>query len=102
MQASVGDLPSAVIGFDALVRYRRGTPWTGNTAVATDLETPPDAWRGEYSVTGGGGDDHGGSGVALDALEKFVEQHEGVVREFTARAASNFAYADTEVSSAAT
>lgn len=101
LQTSVGDLPSASEGFDTLVRSRRGTPWTGDTAVAAIVETTADTWRNKSAATGGGGDDSGNGGVALDALEAFVERDEGVVREFTARAASNFAYANSEVSSAA-
>eukprot|EP00752_Nemacystus_decipiens_P002896 g2694.t2 len=93
LQTSVGDLPSAVIGFDALVRSRRGAPWTGNTAAAANEEASADTWRNDNTETadggGDGGEDHGGSSVAPDALEVFCEQHEGAVREFTARAASN-------------
>lgn len=94
LQTSVGDLSSAAEGFDALVRSRRGTPYT---AATTNVE----ASRSENVGTGDGGDDHGVRSVAPDALEAFVEQHEGTVLEFTARAASNFDYAGSEVSSSA-
>lgn len=101
LQTSVGDLPSAAEGFDALVRSRRGAPWTAGTAVAAEGETPVEKWRDDNIETGGGGDDRGIRSVAPDALEVFVERYEGVVREFSARAASNFAYANSEVGSVA-
>lgn len=103
LQTSVGDLPSAAGGFDALVRSLRGTPYN---AVATTVKKNVDTWPDKRTETGGGGGggaDDGGIGVgALDALEAFVERHEGVVLEFTARAANNLAYVNSKVSFAAT
>lgn len=102
LQTSVGDLPSAAGGFDALVRSRRGTPYN---AVATTVKKNADTWPDKRTDTGGGGGgaNDGGTGVgALDALEAFVERHEGVVLEFTARAANNLAYVNSKVSFATT
>ena len=102
LQARDGDLPSAAKSFDALVRVRRGTPWTEDTVVAVNMETSVNTWRDEKEQSGGGGgaDDRDIS-VAPDALDAFCEQHEGAIREFNARVESNFAYASSEVSSAA-
>ena len=101
LQASVGDLPGAAEGFDALVRSRRGDPWTRDTAITAKVATPAEILRDDnMRKLGGGGDNRGKGLVPPDALEVFVERHEDVVREFSARAASNFAFANSEVSSA--
>ena len=103
LQARDGDLPSAAKTFDALVRVRRGTPWTEDTVFAVNMEKSIDTWRDEKEQSGGGdgADDRGISVVAPDALDAFCEQHEGAIREFNARVERNHAYVSSEVSSAA-
>lgn len=110
LQNSAGDLPSAAAGFDALATARRGNSWKRGTATtAAAVETLGETRRADQMVTGGVGGGNGGDGgdrsssdggggvVSPDTLEAFLEPYEGVVREFTSKAARNFDAANSEV-----
>lgn len=99
----VGDLASAVKGYDFLARERRGPAWPGHALADTDSDKDRVCWGGDRrresdagtvnaSYNSGGWENDG-----MGWLESFLATKDGDVHEFFTRSRENFALVTAEV-----